>query len=90
MPVKSFYSMPGPSHRTPRDESFRAASLAINCQATIKLSLRARITVHPTVNGLIGVKDQKLLITESRITDYFPAHGSHLQAGKPSGWSDEH
>jgi hypothetical protein len=54
MPVKSFYSMPGPSHRTPRDESFRAASLAINCQATIKLSLRARITVHPTVNGLIG------------------------------------
>jgi hypothetical protein len=32
----------------------------------------------------------KLLITESLITDYFPGHGSHLQAGKLSGWSDEH
>jgi hypothetical protein len=32
----------------------------------------------------------KLLITESPITDYFPGHGSHFQARKPSGWSDEH
>ena len=28
----------------------------------------------------------KLLITESRITDYFPSHGSDLQTRKSSGW----